>query len=83
MCYKDSILNTCPKRKNTKFTASEGYSPTVREAGQKLIECAKYQGKPLKLRFNKVVMDDKTFSLVLSFVFLNSLSHCPVTKDKG
>lgn len=49
------------KLKGTNFAIREDFSAAVRQVRSKLIRFAKEQGGPFKLRFDKVVMNGKSY----------------------
>ncbi|CAN8026503.1 unnamed protein product, partial [Ixodes persulcatus] len=58
---KDLILGKAYKFKGTAFAVSEDFSPAVREARRELLQFARPQNKPFKLKFNKLLIGTQIF----------------------
>lgn len=58
---KETVLSNAFKLKGTPFSVSQDYIPSVRLARRKLIEFARSHGKPIKLRFDKLLVDNKCY----------------------
>uniref|UniRef100_A0A4D5RFB8 Putative tick transposon n=1 Tax=Ixodes scapularis TaxID=6945 RepID=A0A4D5RFB8_IXOSC len=59
---KQQILFSSAKLKPSGITVSEDYSVPTRQARRKLIEFAKTQNSVFKLKYNKLYMNNKTYS---------------------
>lgn len=58
---KTNILSATPKLKNSAYSIREDYSARVRLARQKLYNFAQEHGGKYKIRFDKLVMNEKQF----------------------
>lgn len=58
---KEAVIRLCYKLKDTGVSVSEDYAKNVQFARKKLLEFARTQGSPFKLRFDKLVIGDKQF----------------------
>ncbi|XP_049267703.1 uncharacterized protein LOC125760039 isoform X2 [Rhipicephalus sanguineus] len=59
---KSKILAVASKLKGTTFSIREDYSARVRQARRKLYDHGMLSGKPFKLRFDKLLLENKQFS---------------------
>ncbi|XP_040063069.1 uncharacterized protein LOC115323763 [Ixodes scapularis] len=58
---KQHVLSRGFKLKNSNFSVGEDFSDKVRYERKQLVEFAKSQQKPFKLRFDKIIIDDKRY----------------------
>ncbi|XP_077491262.1 uncharacterized protein LOC144101915 [Amblyomma americanum] len=58
---KNRVLSNAAKLKDTDWAISEDYSAKVWQQRKKLMQFAKARGGKLKLRFNKLNLDNKTY----------------------
>lgn len=59
---KQRVLSAASKLKGTKISVSEDYSRHIRQEREKLIAFARERGARIKLRYNKLTLDGKTYS---------------------
>lgn len=61
-CYtKNGLLLANPKQKDSAFSLSEDFSPTVGAARARLFDYGKTQAQPFKLPFNKLHIANSVF----------------------
>lgn len=58
---KDGILSKGHQFKNTRYSVSEDFSPTVRQARRHLLTFARAQSSPFTLRYNKLKIGSNVF----------------------
>lgn len=58
---KDALLSCGYKLKGSQFAIGEDFSLSVRTARKKLLEFARSQNKPYKLRFDKLTIEGKQY----------------------
>lgn len=59
---KQRVLSAASKLKGTKISIGEDYSRNIRQEREKLIAFARERGAKIKLRYNKLTLDGKTYS---------------------
>ena len=58
---KQQILSNTKQLKGSNLSVSEDYSPSTRLARKQLIAFGKSQQKPFQLRYDKLILDNKTY----------------------